>query len=280
MICLQTRKLTNPLRSWFWRLPCSWAPSTSSSSQCPFSSRRWFDRSCVYEDDDDVHGIVADGLLLNLQQAVAESIVGRFSAWAVCSAPLTVGKWTKYSAIFHQFENVGIHCHLILFCRPWLLAITAVPAIFQIATLPFCPESPKYLLLDKDDEHGAEEGLRHLFLLSFALKMWKRIIHNDTLILAALQWLRGTIEVHDEMDEMKQEQESMKLVPKVLETSLLPIALQWTWHNGCRWRWRRCWWTARWGSRWSSPWWWCSHSSSPASTAPSSTPPTSSRRLD
>ena len=32
---------------------------------------------------------------------------------------------------------------------------------------------------------------------------------------SALQWLRGTIEVHDEMDEMKQEQESMKLVPKV-----------------------------------------------------------------
>merc|ERR1712004_513709 len=77
---------------------------------------------------------------------------------------------------------------------PWLLAITAVPAIFQIATLPFCPESPKYLLLDKDDEHGAEE---------------------------ALQWLRGTIEVHDEMDEMKQEQESMKLVPKVTLKEML-----------------------------------------------------------
>merc|ERR1712004_856310 len=74
---------------------------------------------------------------------------------------------------------------------PWLLAITAVPAIFQIATLPFCPESPKYLLLDKDDEHGAEE---------------------------ALQWLRGTIEVHD---EMKQEQESMKLVPKVTLKEML-----------------------------------------------------------
>merc|ERR1712117_529087 len=77
---------------------------------------------------------------------------------------------------------------------PWLLAMTAVPAIFQIATLPFCPESPKYLLLDKDDEHGAEE---------------------------ALQWLRGTIEVHDEMDEMKQEQESMKLVPKVTLKEML-----------------------------------------------------------
>merc|ERR1719323_2616139 len=65
---------------------------------------------------------------------------------------------------------------------PWLLALTAVPAILQVATLPFCPESPKYLLLDKDDEMAAN---------------------------SALSWLRGTIEVHDEMDEMKQEQESM-----------------------------------------------------------------------
>merc|ERR1712088_264545 len=71
---------------------------------------------------------------------------------------------------------------------PWLLAITAIPAVFQLATLPFCPESPKYLLLDKDDEMAAQ---------------------------SALGWLRGTLEVHDEMDEMKQEQESMKLVPKV-----------------------------------------------------------------
>merc|ERR1712213_68648 len=71
---------------------------------------------------------------------------------------------------------------------PWLLTITAIPAILQVASLPFCPESPKYLLLDKDDEMAAN---------------------------SALSWLRGTIEVHDEMDEMKQEQESMKLVPKV-----------------------------------------------------------------
>merc|ERR1719244_961259 len=74
---------------------------------------------------------------------------------------------------------------------PWLLAITAIPAIFQLATLPFCPESPKYLLLDKDDEMAAQ---------------------------AALSWLRGTIEVQD---EMKQEQESMKLVPKVTLKEML-----------------------------------------------------------
>jgi len=77
---------------------------------------------------------------------------------------------------------------------PWLLALTAVPAILQVATLPFCPESPKYLLLDKDDEMAAN---------------------------SALSWLRGSIEVHDEMDEMKQEQESMKLVPKVTLKEML-----------------------------------------------------------
>ena len=30
-----------------------------------------------------------------------------------------------------------------------------------------------------------------------------------------MTWLRGTIEVHDEMDDMRAEFESMKLVPKV-----------------------------------------------------------------
>jgi len=69
----------------------------------------------------------------------------------------------------------------------WSLVISAVPAIFQLVTLPFFPESPKHLLLDKDNERAAE---------------------------SALSWLRGTIEVHDEIDKMKEEQEYMKLFPK------------------------------------------------------------------
>ena len=46
---------------------------------------------------------------------------------------------------------------------PWLLALTVVPALLQVATLPFCPESPKYLLLDKDDEMAANSGNNILF---------------------------------------------------------------------------------------------------------------------
>nr|XP_012154171.1 PREDICTED: solute carrier family 2, facilitated glucose transporter member 1-like isoform X3 [Megachile rotundata] len=71
---------------------------------------------------------------------------------------------------------------------PLLLCLTIVPAIFQIITLPLCPESPKYLLLSKGKDMEAQR---------------------------ALSWLRGTIEVHDEMEEMRTEYESVKLVPKV-----------------------------------------------------------------
>jgi len=69
-----------------------------------------------------------------------------------------------------------------------LFGLTVVPGIFQVVTLPFCPESPKFLLLDKDDEERA---------------------------VSALTWLRGRIDVHAEMDEMRAEQEKMKLTPHV-----------------------------------------------------------------
>merc|ERR1712179_761367 len=69
-----------------------------------------------------------------------------------------------------------------------LFALTVVPGIFQLATLPFCPESPKFLLLDKDDEERA---------------------------VSALTWLRGRVDVHSEMEDMRAEQEKMKLTPHV-----------------------------------------------------------------
>ena len=53
-------------------------------------------------------------------------------------------------------------------------------------TLPFCPESPKFLLLDRD---------------------------NEELSRNALTWLRGRDDVHEEMDEMRAEQ--VRLVLKV-----------------------------------------------------------------
>lgn len=71
---------------------------------------------------------------------------------------------------------------------PYLFAMTVVPSIFMLATLPLCPESPKYVLINQGRDVAAQQ---------------------------ALTWLRGTIEVHDEMDEMRAEYEAIKLVPRV-----------------------------------------------------------------
>ncbi|CAH0404111.1 unnamed protein product [Chilo suppressalis] len=71
---------------------------------------------------------------------------------------------------------------------PWLLALTIVPAILQCVTLPLCPESPKYLLLNKAQELHAQR---------------------------ALNWLRGDVAVHGEMEEMHQEAEKNKVSKKV-----------------------------------------------------------------
>ena len=77
---------------------------------------------------------------------------------------------------------------------PFLFGLTVVPGVLQLITLPFCPESPKYLLLDKNDEAKA----------------------NDS-----LTWLRGTNDVASEMDEMRVEHEAMKALPKTTFKEML-----------------------------------------------------------
>ncbi|KAL4674462.1 hypothetical protein H8959_018396 [Pygathrix nigripes] len=45
---------------------------------------------------------------------------------------------------------------------PVLLALTGVPALLQLLTLPFFPESPRYSLIQKGDEATARQALRRL----------------------------------------------------------------------------------------------------------------------
>jgi len=71
---------------------------------------------------------------------------------------------------------------------PWLFALIIFPAIFMYLTLPFCPESPKYILIIQGRDVNAQK---------------------------ALTWLRGTIEIHDELDDLRGEYEKMRLVTKV-----------------------------------------------------------------
>uniref|UniRef100_A0A8C6STL4 Solute carrier family 2 member 11b n=1 Tax=Neogobius melanostomus TaxID=47308 RepID=A0A8C6STL4_9GOBI len=45
---------------------------------------------------------------------------------------------------------------------PILLATTCIPAIVQLIVLPFFPESPRYLLIDKGDSEGCKKALKQL----------------------------------------------------------------------------------------------------------------------
>ncbi|KAJ8379849.1 hypothetical protein SKAU_G00006270 [Synaphobranchus kaupii] len=64
-------------------------------------------------------------------------------------------------------------------CWPYLLASNAVPGLIQLLTLPWFPESPRYLLIDKGDKEAC---------------------------IKALCRLRGCDVVHSEMEEIQQEQ--------------------------------------------------------------------------
>lgn len=41
---------------------------------------------------------------------------------------------------------------------PLLLALTAIPAVLQCIMLPFCPESPRFLLINLNQEEEARKG--------------------------------------------------------------------------------------------------------------------------
>ncbi|KAM8960715.1 solute carrier family 2, facilitated glucose transporter member 11-like [Pelodytes ibericus] len=46
---------------------------------------------------------------------------------------------------------------------PYLMSVSAVPALIQLATLPFFPESPRYLLIDKNDKDGCLKAMKQLW---------------------------------------------------------------------------------------------------------------------
>lgn len=62
--------------------------------------------------------------------------------------PSTVTKGHSFSGTFSPQESTW----------PYLFGVITVPAAIQLASLPFLPESPRYLLLEKHDEAGAEKG--------------------------------------------------------------------------------------------------------------------------
>ncbi|XP_061676437.1 solute carrier family 2, facilitated glucose transporter member 1-like isoform X1 [Syngnathoides biaculeatus] len=80
---------------------------------------------------------------------------------------------------------------------PALLALTVAPAVLQCALLPFCPESPRFLLINLKQEEQARK---------------------------ALVRLRGSEDVSGDLQEMKEESNKMALEKKVTIPELFRCA--------------------------------------------------------
>ncbi|KAJ8338218.1 hypothetical protein SKAU_G00371840 [Synaphobranchus kaupii] len=109
-------------------------------------------------------------------------ILGRFIIGAYCGlasglVPMYVGEIAPTSlrgalGTLHQLAIVtGILLAQILGLEsllgseelwPVLMGLTVLPTVLQMALLPFCPESPRYLYIIRCQEHHAKRGLRRL----------------------------------------------------------------------------------------------------------------------
>ncbi|KAJ1122352.1 hypothetical protein NDU88_000844 [Pleurodeles waltl] len=129
-------------------------------------------------------------------------IIGRFIIGIYCGlttgfVPMYVGELspTKLRGAFGTLHQLGIVVGILIAqvfglnvimgterLWPLLLAFTVFPALIQIVLLPFCPESPRFLLIIKMEETRAQSILKKL---------------------------RGTDDVSQDIQEMKEESAKM-----------------------------------------------------------------------
>lgn len=96
---------------------------------------------------------------------------------------------------------------------PWLLGFNGFAALLQLFTLPFLPESPRFLLLDRGDRQACEKGAtRH-----FCARVWTAAadyglnpLFGYTLL--ALRRLWGNKDHSMEVEEMLQEKAALENV--------------------------------------------------------------------
>ncbi|XP_026545475.1 solute carrier family 2, facilitated glucose transporter member 3-like isoform X1 [Notechis scutatus] len=154
---------------------------------------------------------IVAGLLMGfskLASAMEMLILGRFIIGVFCGlctglVPLYISEVspTSLRGAFGTLNQLGIVVGILVAqvfgldvilgterLWPVLLGLTIIPALLQLATLPFCPESPRFLLINKMEEEKATK---------------------------VLQSLRGIQDVSSDIKEMKEESAKMSQEKKV-----------------------------------------------------------------
>ncbi|KAM4637035.1 solute carrier family 2, facilitated glucose transporter member 1-like [Discoglossus pictus] len=135
-----------------------------------------------------IFGRFTMGLFCGLTMTLIPLYIQEVSPTPLRGAFSTMHQLSYATGIFTG-EVLSLDC--ILGTEKWwpiMLTMSAVAAILQILTLPFCPESPRYLLINCSKEAEALHEMKRL---------------------------RGTIEVWEEMNEMKKEAVEMFEGPRV-----------------------------------------------------------------
>ncbi|KAM9344069.1 solute carrier family 2, facilitated glucose transporter member 5-like [Pholidichthys leucotaenia] len=140
---------------------------------------------------------------------VARFIVGICAGLSSNVVPMYLGEMAPKNlrgalgVVPQLFITIGILCAQILGIRnilgnntdwPIMLGLTGIPAVVELLLLPFFPESPRYMLIQKGDEKPAKK---------------------------ALQRLRGWDNVETELSEMRLEEQSEKAEGHLSVLSLL-----------------------------------------------------------
>ncbi|XP_077158487.1 solute carrier family 2, facilitated glucose transporter member 3-like isoform X2 [Paroedura picta] len=154
---------------------------------------------------------IAGGILMafsKMAKAMEVLIVGRFIIGLFCGlctgfVPMYISEVspTALRGAFGTLNQLGVVVGILVAqvfgldvimgtaaLWPLLLGFTIIPAVLQSAALPFCPESPRFLLINKMEEEKAK---------------------------AVLQKLRGTPDVSSDIQEMKDESTKMSQEKKV-----------------------------------------------------------------
>uniref|UniRef100_G3NM56 Major facilitator superfamily (MFS) profile domain-containing protein n=1 Tax=Gasterosteus aculeatus aculeatus TaxID=481459 RepID=G3NM56_GASAC len=130
-------------------------------------------------------------------------VVGLYSGLSTGFVPMYVGEVspTALRGALGTFHQLGIVVGILVAqvfgleaimgnddLWPLLLGFTFIPAVAQCILLPLCPKSPRFLLINKNEENKAK---------------------------AVLKKLRGTSDVSSDMQEMKEESRQMMREKKV-----------------------------------------------------------------
>ncbi|XP_007503680.1 solute carrier family 2, facilitated glucose transporter member 3 [Monodelphis domestica] len=105
-------------------------------------------------------------------------VIGFFCGLCTGFVPIYIGEVspTSHRGAFGTLNQLGIVVGILVAqifglqfimgteeLWPMLLAFTIIPALLQSVALPFCPESPRYLLINKKEEDQARRVLENLW---------------------------------------------------------------------------------------------------------------------